>query len=977
MQPRKAGHVSLGVLALVALFPALSVAQTGAIGGVVKDTSGAVLPGVTVEATSPALIEKVRTATTDGQGVFRIVDLRPGVYAVTFSLSDFATVKREGIELSAGVTVTVNADLRVGTVAETITVSGQSPLVDIQNATEHRTMTRTVTDELPATRSFQILSVLIPGVVVSGVTGTLNLQDVGGSMGERNTTVSVHGSTDMPLLFDGMRHNSTLGGGGGGTGGYVVNPGIVEEIDVNTSGASSEAESSGVRANVIPKQGGNRFSGNFLANYANHSLQSNNLDSALMARGVTSPYVTNKLIDINPSFGGPLKHDKLWFYFSYRYSDTTDQPPGAFQNLNPAAFTYTPDRSQPALAPNWTSSGAIRVTASTSPNSKLAVYADDMTRCWCAVGLSSTLAYEATSRFVTPTMNMYQVTWNWAASNRLLIDVGETIRPEAWAYDQQPGVPLDLTGIFDAGTGLIYRANPGFPPDPGLRFVGNAVQHNGRASVTYVTGSNNIKMGTQWISGFFNEGEYSNTDSYYTFVNGTPIAVTYRTTPNYTKANTKLGLGIYVQDQWTRKRLTLDLGARFDYYNAYIPAQSDAAGTYVAARSFPAFYDLPNYKDVTPRLGFVYDVFGDAKTAIKGNIGRYVTLLGSTSVGSAVNPITAQGSTTRAWTDSNHDFVPQPNELGPSSNPNFGNSLVTTSYAPNTVTGWGTRNANWEAMLGIQRELRQGLSVEASYHRRWFENFLVNQAQLTAPSDYSPFCVTAPTDARLGGVSGQQVCGLYDIAPTKFGLNNALNVLALSDSFGKEFKHYNGVDLVVNARLPRGVILQGGTNTGRLETNTCVVVNTPQDLLYCDIRPPFQTQGKLLAIYPLPWWGLQTSATYQTLPGPQITASWAAPASAVTGLGRSLAGGAKSVTVPLIAPGTLYGDRMNQIDVRIAKNIRSGQLRVQPQLDLYNVLNGNAVLAVNNTYSPVGTTWQTPTAILAGRILKIGVLITF
>jgi hypothetical protein len=229
----------------------------------------------------------------------------------------------------------------------------------------------------------------------------------------------------------------------------------------------------------------------------------------------------------------------------------------------------------------------------------------------------------------------------------------------------------------------------------------------------------------------------------------------------------------------------------------------------------------------------------------------------------------------------------------------------------------------------------------------------------------------------LGEVSGQSVCGLYDIAPTKFGLNNALNSLTLSDNFGKQFRHYNGVDLVLNARLAGGLILQGGTNTGRFETNTCYVVNTPQELLYCDVRPPFQTQGKVLAIYTLPWWDLQTSATYQTLPGPQITASWAAPASAVTGLGRPLAGGARTVTVPLIAPGTLYADRMNQVDLRIAKNIRSGQLRVQPQLDIYNLLNGNAVLGVNNTYSPVGTTWQRPTAILAGRIFKVGVLVTF
>jgi hypothetical protein len=152
------------------------------------------------------------------------------------------------------------------------------------------------------------------------------------------------------------------------------------------------------------------------------------------------------------------------------------------------------------------------------------------------------------------------------------------------------------------------------------------------------------------------------------------------------------------------------------------------------------------------------------------------------------------------------------------------------------------------------------------------------------------------------------------------------------------------------------------------------VVDSPQELLYCNVTPPFQTQVKLLGIYPLPWWGLQASATYQSLPGPQITAAWAAPAAAATGLGRPLSGGVRSVTVPLVGPGTMFGDRLHQMDARFAKNFVIAQLRVQAQFDLYNVFNANPVLQYNNTY---GSAWQQPLLILPGRLVKFGFQIDF
>jgi hypothetical protein len=251
----------LGVLGL----PTTVFAQS-AIAGVVRDTSGAVLPGVTVEASSPVLIEKSRSATTDGDGRYQIIDLRPGTYTVTFTLEGFNAFKRDGIDLPSNFTAPVNADLTVGSLQETVTVSGQSPVVDVQNAVQQVVMTRALIDAVPTGRSIQTLSALLPGA-------RLALPDVGGNSGMQNRDISVHGSDgrDMTFMVDGMVLNGIEGDGSVQS--YYNNM-IFEEVTYQTSGISAETSAGGVRANMIPKDGGNTFRGTLFATAANQALQS-------------------------------------------------------------------------------------------------------------------------------------------------------------------------------------------------------------------------------------------------------------------------------------------------------------------------------------------------------------------------------------------------------------------------------------------------------------------------------------------------------------------------------------------------------------------------------------------------------------------------------------------------------------------------------------------------------------------------------
>ncbi len=276
-------------LSAFALVPTTAGAQS-AIAGVVRDTTGAILPGVTVEASSPALIEKTRSVTTDGEGQYKIVDLRPGLYTVVFSLTGFGTIKRDAIELPSNFTAQINADLKVGEIEEAVTVTGASPIVDVQNAVQQTVLNRQLLDAVPTGRSVPALGVLLPGA-------RLALPDVGGTSGMQNRDLTVHGSEGRDTTFqvDGMTLNGIEGDGSVQS---YFNEMMFEEISYQTSAISAEVSAGGVRANMIPRDGGNTFKGAGFFSGATRSLQSRN-DADARAQGLTAPDALNKVWDVN------------------------------------------------------------------------------------------------------------------------------------------------------------------------------------------------------------------------------------------------------------------------------------------------------------------------------------------------------------------------------------------------------------------------------------------------------------------------------------------------------------------------------------------------------------------------------------------------------------------------------------------------------------------------------------------------------
>lgn len=1009
----RAVGTGLGVLLLLILTPTAALAQgtsAASISGVVRDSSGAVLPGVTVEASSPALIEKVRTTVTDDQGQFRIIELRPGVYSVSFTLPGFSVFVREGLELAPNFNATISPELRLGALQETVTVSGQTPLVDTQNATQTKVIPRTLLDAVPTAKSMLAIAALMPAVVTPP-----NAQDVGGTKGEQSVRISVHGGKpgDQRLLIDGMSFNSLAVEGTGR--GFYVNPLSVQEtiIDVG-SGGSAQYALGGAMVNSIPKEGGNSFNGTVFGAWTGHQLQSDNFSDELRQQGLRSVNGVRKVYDANAAFGGPLVQDRLWFFTAHRRSGNTNRVANLYRDANLNDYFFTPDLSRPVDPEEFLRSHNGRLTLQATTRDKFTVGYDFQRngRDQLTGQLDrGTAAIESNSSYCNLD-DLLQVTWTRPQTTKLLFEGGWTVNRFGFGnsmgsdlflgdYTQCfPNYRPDNVSINDSGIGFTYNGT-------GTRSKSQSNQTNGRFSTSYVTGAHNFKTGFYFMASVQDRGysernplDASGLPVSYTFRNGVPIQITQFVSPQFSARAMRPDLGLFIQDQWNvMNRLTLSMGLRYDYIRAYAVASRREAGALFEAADFPEVDCLPCWHDLNPRFGVVYDPFGDGKSAIKASLNRFVGAA-TTGLASTFGPAGASvTSTTRAWTDTNNNFIPDCDlrntlrnlECGPMTNNSFGRQLVRERPDPDWISGWGHRAYNWQAAISVDRELFQGFAVSAGYYRTWFGNFTVDDNVLVTPGDYSPYCVTAPADSRLpSNISGQQICGLYDLNPNKVGQIDIVRKLA--KNFGKQTEVYNGGDVNFALRLPGAAQVSGGWNIGNAiqtgiqaggatssRTNNCFVVDSPQQLYQCDVNNPYQHRLKVNGAIPLPWWDIQMAAVYQNLPSINYGAavSFSNAAIAPT-LGRSLSS-ANAVTIQIIPPFSAFvQQRINQLDTRVSKIFRVRGARIQGNLDFYNILNISTVVAVNNTYSlGADNRWLQPTQILDARMLKFSAQIDF
>jgi hypothetical protein len=1003
-----------------------------------------VLPGVSVEAASPALIEKSRAAVTDGDGNYRIVSLRPGTYRVTFTLPGFSTVIREGIELTSNFAASVNAEMRIGGIEETITVTGESPIVDTQSITTRHVMTRDVLDVLPTGRNIQAVGIMIPGTTLAPGGGGALSRDVGGSGSMQQSPLQYRGSGDTVQTIEGLRLNNLEAQGA--YSGVYWNDASFEEFSYITGADSAEMGQGGIRVNMVPRDGGNTFRGQVFGNFTDSNWASDNCGSPGIGQACTrsnlvgsrtfnaNNHLTNvseiqKIWDFNPSIGGPVLRDRLWFHYTFRYQGVEKTVADSYFDRNPSQFIYEADTDRKGIDDGYLHSNAGRVSWQASSKDKVSVYHDTQRKYRNHWGISSTVPPEAAGVQVTPTSFVNVTKWTRTQTSRLLLEGGLGYYNQEYTELYQPSVTGLTEKVWDPEA--IRNSRVYTVLDQSNNRISNAwnapsdhfsILRTYLGAASYVTGSHSFRFGAT-----VSEGDWRVLDQWtgdmqpITYNAGRPVQTTLRL-PIDRRNGIKADTGLFLQDRWTMSRITWNLGLRYDWFIGETQESEVTPSRFNSGTKFGKCADgnndtragcvgtVQDWKDLSPRVGVAIDLFGDGRTAIKASVAKYVVGQ-QIAVANQNNPVTVLGLTdTRPWTDLDGNGLPldadgniQFNELSPSvQTPTFGRNVSTTTTDPGVLNGWGKRGYNMEYSVAAQHQIADRMSVNGGYYRRSFGNQTFTDDLRYDASSYDSFCLRAPVDPDLPGGGGYQVCGVQDLKPSVFALGlPANNLIRFSDDFGGETNTYQGFDVNLEARFRNGSFLRGGVAAGSRLADNCNLLAAGLDAVvgltaqgteiyedgsrFCRREYPYRPDFKFSGAYTLPF-DVQLSGTYQFSRGvqtglatPSIQALWPVlNAVANPQIGRNWTGTA-SRTIQLIQDGTDYGEHnLNQLDLRASKRVGFGRYRLRMDFDVYNVFNSSWPFTVSSTYSTASNSaWQRPTNVLQSRFFKVGAQLSF
>ena len=915
----------------------------GAISGTVVDASGGVLPGANVSLISVGVIGGNQQAVTDARGVYQFQRLVPGTYGVKAELPGFQITTRENIIVNANVTARADLTLQVGELAEGVIVTGEAPLLDTSSALNQTVLDRQFLAALPSRIDMWSIGRAVPSVI-------MNKYDVGGTESYANSSATVHGATEGAegqFMIDGMAIDT---GSTGGTSGMYPNPFGFEELNYQAGNAPAENMKGGLVYNMITRTGTNGFRGQYMFNGANRHLQSNNITPALK-RDLLSGVPARALAanpDLSPTadilrmfntavaFSGPIVRDKLWFAVTADY--------GVLDQLK--VGSYNPDGSQ-FLDDNRRKSYSVKISWQMAFGHQLHAYHVTQDKGTLhRTADTPTQFYESRwTEYQTPNARMIeQVRWTGALSSRLLAEVGSSVQWGAGAgVKPQPEVsPGDLSS-FDSVTQTHMNSRPTYNTSPQHRAVL-------KPTLGIILGAHDLKVGYEATHSGANTQNFS--FSHFpsglraVFRNGVPDSVnTYNTPTGNSLFLTEQA--VYVQDKWQPlRKLTVNAGLRLESAKGGIPARCQEETIFITGQCWAEQKNVTDFMNLTPRVSFIYDVFGNGRTALKFSANRYVHGLG-TGFSSRLDPVRVTNDT-RSWTDLNRDLFPQLNELGPSSGFNLG---TTNRYAEATKRP----HAN-EFSTSVEHQLAGAMVVSAAFYHRQTRGQIGSKNMAVPMESYTPIQVVERN-------SGLEVT-VYNQDPALLGKFDTL-----WDNFSELDGNYNGVDLNFRKRLSNRWMILGGAsfsrNTGDIYGTSDL--NNPnftfrRGVLASDTARTVKASG----LYELPYGiSFSGSAQYSTGFPERTTVSVGRDSATLTQVTQSL------VVEPA---GTTRQPSVTLFDISFRKVFRMNKTSVEPLLDIFNLGNINTI---TNRSTQLGTSYGRVASIIRGRMVKFGLNVTF
>jgi hypothetical protein len=940
--------ITFSVACLLALTLGLASAQTqrGSIDGKVVDNTGAVLPGVTVTVTGSLLITP-QTEATDATGRYVFVNLLPGTYDLTYSIQGFRTLVRQGIIVSVGRTTTIDLNLEMAGVEETVTVVGDSPAVDVRSTNVATNLDQALIQEVPTSRDiWSLLQTQAPQLV-------LNREDVGGSEGGLQAVFSSKGATWHQNTYS-VNGVVTTDPAATGATMYYFDYDSFEEVQVSTGSHTAEVAAPGVYLNVVIKSGGDTFQGGASYYYENSSLTSDNLDQELIDQGVTRGSAINLYSDFTAQLGGPIVKDKLRFFTSWRdwriHRDVVNFPLGE----NTDIF-----------------SGLGSVTWQINPRNEVTGLFTRQTYLKPRRGTENGI-FDPTSTWIEDDVfDIAQGTWHSSISDDTLLDA--RVSYSSIVFPLLPQEDAIEAGNYDLGTGAYSRANAFgyFDQNRDRLSINGAVTR----FVSDLHGNHQFKFGAEYQDAGEEFEEFYVRDIATYTVDGVPSFVDFRKS-NFTAANRFHEFNLFAQDSWTANdRLTVNLGLRFSATRGFTPAQGAPAGTYFPAADFPE-QDVLSWNSLAPRLGFIYDIRGDGRHALKASYGRYHHVVSTGFIGT----VNQNGGAGRyhVWNDRNGDTIYQDGEEG--------ELLSTSGGTTNQVDPDLGQPHTDEFIVGVDNEIfeQTRLSVNFAYRKKTNLVALVNTG---APDDTAWVSVPA-LDPGRDGIAGTGDDATISVFNRRPGFTDRF-LETNPEGFEGDFK---GLEIVFQRRFDEHWQFLGSYAISQSTLSRTAIVNgeyggeeegagsvgfspggtgafvSPNAGINNNGESDFfdRTHSiRMVGSYEISRIGVTLAGTYKHQTG--------TPYGRILTLTEDANGNAfNQGNVSLFAEPreTFRFPSINNVDFRAAKSFFVGRNRLEFIFDVFNVFNSNVVTNFNvNTGEGV---FQHPLNVYGPRVVRFG-----